>query len=127
MRNPEGRGVLVMLLTSAAMSKLLVFVLLVLQYFLDKSTPHYGYRWLGTGIAAFLYIVRVFSIKGFYIVTYGPFLRLLRILTCFLSSPHSLVEGRVVLGSLRSFRILAAVLQCTSPRSYTCRGPVRAT
>lgn len=57
----------------------------MLQYFLDKSTPHFGYRWLGTAVAAFLYLVRVFSIRGFYIVTYGLGIYTLNLLIGFLS------------------------------------------
>lgn len=57
----------------------------MLQYFLDKSTPFYGYRWLGTCVAALIYVIRVYYIRGFYIVTYGLGIYLLNLLIGFLS------------------------------------------
>jgi hypothetical protein len=42
-----------------------------LQQLLDKSTPHIGPRWAGWGALFALYLLRVYLLKGFYIVTYG--------------------------------------------------------
>jgi Rer1 family len=42
-----------------------------LQRLLDKSSPHVLQRWLGLLALALLYGVRVFLLRGFYIVTYG--------------------------------------------------------
>ena len=56
-----------------------------LQLFLDKSTPHGGPRWAGAGVMCFLYAIRVYSIAGFYIVTYALGIYLLHLLIGFLS------------------------------------------
>jgi hypothetical protein len=42
-----------------------------LQHLLDRSTPHLGPRWLVWGALLLLYVVRVYFLAGFYIVTYG--------------------------------------------------------
>ncbi len=42
-----------------------------LQQFLDKSSPHLAGRWAGLGALVLLYALRVWLLKGFYIVTYG--------------------------------------------------------
>ena len=41
------------------------------QYYLDKSTPHSTYRWIGTFVIASIYVLRVVYVQGFYIVSYG--------------------------------------------------------
>lgn len=41
------------------------------QYLLDKSSPHWGYRWLVFGLLFFNYLVRAYFLGGWYIVTYG--------------------------------------------------------
>ena len=41
------------------------------QYILDKSSPHYTYRWIFFFICAILYIIRAYYANGWYIVTYG--------------------------------------------------------
>ncbi|KAI9123632.1 hypothetical protein K1719_004932 [Acacia pycnantha] len=57
----------------------------IFQYYLDKSTPHATYRWIGTLILASLYAFRVFYVHGFYIVSYGLGIYLLNLLIGFLS------------------------------------------
>ena len=42
-----------------------------IQMSLDKSTPHYTARWVGAALMVVIYIVRVYSIAGFYIITYA--------------------------------------------------------
>lgn len=55
------------------------------QYYLDRSTPLTTERWLGTGVAAAIYVLRVYFINGFYIVSYGLGIYLLNLLIGFLS------------------------------------------
>ncbi|XP_058750511.1 protein RER1B-like [Vicia villosa] len=55
------------------------------QYYLDKSTPHSTYRWIGTFVIASIYLLRVFYIQGFYIVSYGLGIYMLNLLIGFLS------------------------------------------
>lgn len=57
----------------------------VFQFYLDKSTPHALYRWIGTFVLVSLYALRVLYIQGFYIVTYGLGIYLLNLLIGFLS------------------------------------------
>lgn len=42
-----------------------------LQILLDKSSPHIAGRWITLAVLILLYGVRVWWLKGFYIVTYG--------------------------------------------------------
>ncbi|KAJ3683107.1 hypothetical protein LUZ60_013334 [Juncus effusus] len=55
------------------------------QHYLDKSTPHTLYRWAGTAGLGLLYLLRVYFLQGFYIVTYGLGIYLLNLLIGFLS------------------------------------------
>ncbi|KAL5713581.1 Protein rer1b [Ranunculus cassubicifolius] len=55
------------------------------QYYLDRSTPLTVQRWLGTAAAAGIYLLRVYSIQGFYIISYGLGIYLLNLLIGFLS------------------------------------------
>ncbi|KAL0412479.1 UNVERIFIED_CONTAM: protein RER1A [Sesamum radiatum] len=55
------------------------------QYYLDKSTPHALYRWIGTFAVVFVYALRVYYIQGFYIVSYGLGIYILNLLIGFLS------------------------------------------
>lgn len=57
----------------------------IFQHYLDKSTPHTTYRWIGTFVLASIYALRVFYIQGFYIVSYGLGIYLLNLLIGFLS------------------------------------------
>ncbi|XP_041012304.1 protein RER1B-like [Juglans microcarpa x Juglans regia] len=55
------------------------------QYLLDKSTPHTVYRWIGTLVVVLIYILRVYFVQGFYIISYGLGIYLLNLLIGFLS------------------------------------------
>ena len=55
------------------------------QYYLDKTTPHAVYRWVGTFAFACLYALRVYYLQGFYIVSYGLGIYVLNLLIGFLS------------------------------------------
>ncbi|CAB4473240.1 unnamed protein product [Rhizophagus irregularis] len=43
------------------------------QKFLDEVTPYYAYRWIGTVVILGLFMLRIFILQGFYIVTYVSF------------------------------------------------------
>ncbi|KAI4295515.1 hypothetical protein L6164_035555 [Bauhinia variegata] len=55
------------------------------QHYLDKTTPHTTYRWIGTLVLASIYAFRVFYVQGFYIVSYGLGIYLLNLVIGFLS------------------------------------------
>lgn len=55
------------------------------QYYLDKTTPHTVYRWIGSAAVVAIYCLRVFYVEGFYIVSYGLGIYLLNLLIGFLS------------------------------------------
>lgn len=55
------------------------------QFYLDRSTPHPMQRWLGTGVAAAIYILRVYYVQGFYVISYGLGIYILNLLIGFLS------------------------------------------
>ncbi|XP_010270832.1 PREDICTED: protein RER1A-like [Nelumbo nucifera] len=55
------------------------------QHFLDKSTPHVLRRWIGFSVVAAIYIIRVYLIQGFYIVSYGLGIYILNLFIAFLS------------------------------------------
>ncbi|KAL8159465.1 hypothetical protein V2J09_001002 [Rumex salicifolius] len=55
------------------------------QYYLDRSVPHTSRRWLGTLAVAAIYILRVYFVKGFYVVSYGLATYVLNMLIGFLS------------------------------------------
>lgn len=55
------------------------------QYYLDRSTPHMVERWLGTLAVAVIYMLRVYFVQGFYIVSYGLGIYILNLLIGFLS------------------------------------------
>lgn len=55
------------------------------QYLLDKSSPHVLFRWIGFGVAFFLYGLRVYFLNGWFIVTYGLGIYLLNQFIGFLS------------------------------------------
>ncbi|KAL6526088.1 Protein rer1b [Orobanche hederae] len=57
----------------------------IFQYYLDKSTPHALYRWIGTFFLLLLYAMRVYFVQGFYIVSYGLGIYILNLLIGFLS------------------------------------------
>ncbi|KAM7258496.1 hypothetical protein ACFE04_014237 [Oxalis oulophora] len=55
------------------------------QYYLDRSTPHTMERWIGTLVVAAIYMLRVYYLQGFYIVSYGLGIYILNLLIGFLS------------------------------------------
>ncbi|ONK70296.1 uncharacterized protein A4U43_C05F32270 [Asparagus officinalis] len=55
------------------------------QHVLDKSTPHVLRRWLGFAIVALIYIIRVATIEGFYVVSYALGIYVLNLFIAFLS------------------------------------------
>ncbi|KAK9990365.1 hypothetical protein SO802_025350 [Lithocarpus litseifolius] len=55
------------------------------QYYLDRSTPHLLHRWLGTLAVAMVYVLRVYSVQGFYVISYGLGIYVLNLLIGFLS------------------------------------------
>jgi len=57
----------------------------IFQHYLDKTTPHAVYRWIGTFVVAVIYSLRVYYLHGFYIITYGLGIYLLNLLIGFLS------------------------------------------
>lgn len=55
------------------------------QHYLDRAAPHTSGRWAGTLVAAAVYALRVYYVRGFYVVTYGLGIYLLNLLIGFLS------------------------------------------
>ncbi|KAF5958292.1 hypothetical protein HYC85_005517 [Camellia sinensis] len=55
------------------------------QRYLDRSTPHTAQRWMGTLVVALIYVLRVYSLGGFYVVSYGLGIYVLNLLIGFLS------------------------------------------
>ncbi|XP_031495232.1 protein RER1A-like isoform X1 [Nymphaea colorata] len=55
------------------------------QHLLDRSTPHAFARWICFSLVALAYIVRVYVIEGFYVVSYGLGIYILNLLIGFLS------------------------------------------
>ncbi|XP_002521560.2 protein RER1B [Ricinus communis] len=55
------------------------------QYYLDRSTPHTMRRWLGTLAVGLIYVLRVYYVEGFYVVSYGLGIYILNLLIGFLS------------------------------------------
>ncbi|MCL7021787.1 hypothetical protein MKW94_019663 [Papaver nudicaule] len=70
---------------TAPMAKWKSDVSRVFQHYLDKSTPLPVHRWIGTLAVASIYILRVYYVQGFYIVSYGLGIYLLNLLIGFLS------------------------------------------
>ena len=55
------------------------------QHLLDKTVPHVGPRWVGLAAALALYFLRVWMLRGWYIVTYGMGIYLLSLFIGFIS------------------------------------------
>lgn len=55
------------------------------RYYLDKTTPHAVYRWIGTLVIAAIYCLRLYYVQGFYIIAYGLGIYILNLLIGFLS------------------------------------------
>ncbi|RIB15016.1 RER1 protein [Gigaspora rosea] len=54
------------------------------QKFLDEVTPYVIYRWISTAILTLLFMIRIISLQGFYIVTYALGIYLLNLFLAFL-------------------------------------------
>ncbi|KAE9614284.1 putative retrieval of early ER protein Rer1 [Lupinus albus] len=70
---------------SAAISRWKFEVSRQYQHLLDKTTPFVLYRWIGFFIIALIYVVRVYFVEGFYVVSYGLGIYILNLLIGFLS------------------------------------------
>jgi len=55
------------------------------QHYLDRSSPLIAYRWMSLGAAVLVYLLRVYFLEGFYIVTYGLGIFNLNLLLGFIS------------------------------------------
>eukprot|EP00943_MAST-04B_sp_MAST-4B-sp1_P007131 g7131.t1 len=55
------------------------------QYYLDKSAPHTRGRWVGFVAALLIYMLRVYFLNGWFIVTYGLGIYLLNLFIGFLT------------------------------------------
>lgn len=55
------------------------------QHVLDKTTPFVLYRWFGFLAVALIYVIRVYFVEGFYVVSYGLGIYILNLLIGFLS------------------------------------------
>lgn len=65
------------------------------QHLLDKSTIHVGARWATAALLLVVYLLRVFYLNAFHIVTYGLGIYLLNLFIGFLSPQvrsHELVS-----------------------------------
>ena len=55
------------------------------QQLLDISTPHTAGRWIGTSLLVLAYMIRVFYLQGWYIVTYALGIYYLNLFIAFLT------------------------------------------
>lgn len=55
------------------------------QHLLDRCTPYIFYRWTACFFITFIYVLRVYLIEGFYVVSYGLGIYILNLLIGFLS------------------------------------------
>ncbi|KAI9190134.1 hypothetical protein H9P43_001567 [Blastocladiella emersonii ATCC 22665] len=55
------------------------------QSVLDSTMPYTAVRWAGLGVALVLYLVRIFLLQGWYIITYALGIYLLQLFLLFLS------------------------------------------
>ena len=55
------------------------------SYYIDKTVPLMKARWITFGVLLLLYLIRVYFLEGFYIVTYALGIYLLNLLIGFLS------------------------------------------
>eukprot|EP01088_Endostelium_zonatum_P004429 TRINITY_DN15675_c0_g1_i1.p1 TRINITY_DN15675_c0_g1~~TRINITY_DN15675_c0_g1_i1.p1 ORF type:complete len:198 (-),score=22.64 TRINITY_DN15675_c0_g1_i1:159-752(-) len=55
------------------------------QALLDSSTAYVLYRWIGTAILTIIYLYRVFTLNGWYVVSYALAIYVLNLLIGFLS------------------------------------------
>ncbi|CAM9001438.1 unnamed protein product [Rhodiola kirilowii] len=55
------------------------------QHLLDKSTPFVHRRWIAFSIIALIYVIRIFIVQGFYLITYALGIYVLSLFIAFLS------------------------------------------
>ncbi|KAL1916854.1 uncharacterized protein VTP21DRAFT_5558 [Calcarisporiella thermophila] len=56
-----------------------------LQYYMDRITPYTLQRWAVTGVSLLIFLLRIFIVQGWFIVTYALGIYLLNLLLAFLS------------------------------------------
>ncbi|GAX76245.1 hypothetical protein CEUSTIGMA_g3689.t1 [Chlamydomonas eustigma] len=91
--------------SSSGIAKLSFQVNQRLQVFLDRLSPHITPRWVALVISVLLYIIRVWLVRGFYIVSYGLGIYNLNLLLGFLTpqfDPDS--EGPVLPTKAEEFK-----------------------
>ncbi|KAF3641697.1 Protein RER1A [Capsicum annuum] len=71
--------------TSSGFSQLTASASRSYQHFLDKTTPYLLYRWIAFFFIAVLYVVRVYLVEGFYVISYALGIYILNLLIGFLS------------------------------------------
>lgn len=57
----------------------------IYQYYLDKTVPHLIVRWVSVVLLAVFYAIRVFTLQGWYIVTYALGIYMLNLFISFLT------------------------------------------
>lgn len=70
---------------SSAVTQLTASASQSFQHFLDKTTPFLLYRWIAFFFIAVLYVVRVYLVEGFYVISYALGIYILNLLIGFLS------------------------------------------
>ncbi|MCD7454998.1 Protein rer1a [Datura stramonium] len=70
---------------SSALTQLTASASRSFQHFLDKTTPYLLCRWIAFFFIAVLYVVRVYLVEGFYVVSYALGIYILNLLIGFLS------------------------------------------
>ncbi|KAL3833306.1 hypothetical protein ACJIZ3_008042 [Penstemon smallii] len=71
--------------SSAAVARWTFTIFQRFQHVLDKVTPYVLHRWIAFFCIAFLYVVRVYLVKGCYLVSYGLSFYIIHLLLGFLS------------------------------------------
>lgn len=78
------------------------------QYLLDKTSPHLTYRWIAFLLFFILYVVRVYLVDGWYIVTYGLGIYLLNQFIGFLT-PQVCVQQRELVCYLTVLSVIVLI------------------
>ncbi|CEF64551.1 Protein RER1 [Strongyloides ratti] len=55
------------------------------QYYLDRATPHHFPRWIVAFLLLFIFVYRILTVQGFYIVCYALFIHYLAMFLAFLT------------------------------------------
>lgn len=90
-----------------------------LQHLLDKSTPHAHARWAAWAALLLLYILRVYLLAGFYIVTYGLGIYNLNLLLGFIT-PQVRAARRAAPPHAARARLRPAMQLDSQLSAYTC-------